>query len=167
MTRFLFWKVDVENFEHLLATRPAVVVGNHQSNLDIATWSTFFPDRSVAVGKKEILKIPVFGWLWKVAKHILIDRSNAAAARDSLAAAAERIRTREPERLGAARGPPQREARDAALQEGRVSPRDRGAGARRPVRDVADVDRPRRAPLDGAAREPCACASWRRSRRRG
>jgi 1-acyl-sn-glycerol-3-phosphate acyltransferase len=93
MTRFLFWKVAVENFDTLLATRPAVVVGNHQSNLDIATWSTFFPDKAVAVGKKEILKIPVFGMLWKVSKHILIDRSNAIAARDSLRAAAERVRT--------------------------------------------------------------------------
>jgi 1-acyl-sn-glycerol-3-phosphate acyltransferase len=93
MTRFLFWKVEVENIETLHATQPAVVVGNHQSNLDIATWSTFFPARSVAVGKKEILKIPVFGWLWKVSKHILVDRSNAARARESLAAAAERIRT--------------------------------------------------------------------------
>jgi 1-acyl-sn-glycerol-3-phosphate acyltransferase len=92
MTRFLFWTVEVENRDTLLATRPAVVVGNHQSNLDIATWATFFPDRSVAVGKKEILKIPVFGWLWKVSKHILIDRSNAIAARASLQAAAERIR---------------------------------------------------------------------------
>ena len=93
MTRFLFWKVVVENIGTLHTTQPAVVVGNHQSNLDIATWATFFPARSVAVGKKEILKIPVFGWLWKVSTHILIDRSNAIAARESLAAAAERIRT--------------------------------------------------------------------------
>jgi 1-acyl-sn-glycerol-3-phosphate acyltransferase len=93
MTRFLGWKVETENIEVMHATRPAVFVGNHQSNLDIATWSTFFPAGSVAVGKKEILKIPVFGTLWKVSKHILIDRSNAIAARDSLRAAAERIRT--------------------------------------------------------------------------
>lgn len=95
MTRFLFWRVEVENIGTMHATRPAVVVGNHQSNLDIATWATFFPARSVAVGKKEILKIPIFGWLWKVSKHILIDRSNPARARESLAAAAERIRTEE------------------------------------------------------------------------
>jgi 1-acyl-sn-glycerol-3-phosphate acyltransferase len=93
MTRFLSWNVEVENRATMLETRPAVVVGNHQSNLDIATWATFFPDRSVAVGKKEILKIPVFGWLWKVSTHILIDRSNAVAARESLKAAAERIRS--------------------------------------------------------------------------
>jgi 1-acyl-sn-glycerol-3-phosphate acyltransferase len=95
MTRFLGWKVVTENIEVLSTTRPAVVVGNHQSNLDIATWSTFFPYRSVAVGKKEILKIPVFGMLWKVSKHILVDRSNAIRARESLAAAAKRIRTEE------------------------------------------------------------------------
>jgi len=93
MTRFLGWTVEVENRATMLETRPAVVVGNHQSNLDIATWATFFPDRSVAVGKKEILKIPIFGWLWKVSTHILIDRSNAIAARESLRAAAERIRS--------------------------------------------------------------------------
>jgi len=93
MTRFLFWRVEVENVEVMHATQPAVFVGNHQSNLDIATWSTFFPARSVAIGKKEILRIPVFGTLWKVSKHILIDRSNAIAARASLKAAAERIRT--------------------------------------------------------------------------
>jgi 1-acyl-sn-glycerol-3-phosphate acyltransferase len=93
MTRFLRWKVELSNFDTLLATRPAVVVGNHQSNLDIATWSTFFPYRSVAVGKMEILKIPVFGTLWKVSKHILVDRSNAIRARESLRAAAERIRS--------------------------------------------------------------------------
>jgi len=93
MTRFLGWKVVTENVEVLATTRPAVVVGNHQSNLDIATWGTFFPYRSVAVGKKEILKIPVFGMLWKVSKHILVDRSNAIRARESLAAAAERIKT--------------------------------------------------------------------------
>jgi 1-acyl-sn-glycerol-3-phosphate acyltransferase len=93
MTRFLGWKVVTENAGVLATIRPAVVVGNHQSNLDIATWGTFFPYRSVAVGKKEILRIPVFGMLWKVSKHILIDRSNAIRARESLAAAAERIRT--------------------------------------------------------------------------
>ncbi|MEO8053568.1 MAG: lysophospholipid acyltransferase family protein [Acidobacteriota bacterium] len=93
MTRFVFWRVETENIETMLATKPAVVVGNHQSNLDIATWGTFFPYQAVAVGKKEILKIPVFGWLWKVSKHIIVDRSNAIAARDSLRAAAERIRT--------------------------------------------------------------------------
>lgn len=92
MTRFLGWRVQVENLDTVRDASGSVVVGNHQSNLDIATWATFFPRRSVAVGKKEIEKIPVFGWLWRVSKNVLIDRSNPEKAKESLAAAAERIR---------------------------------------------------------------------------
>ncbi len=92
MTRVLFWRVEVEGRDVLHATSPAVVVGNHQSNLDTVPWATIFPPRSVAVGKKEILKVPFFGWLWKVSNNILIDRSNPESARRSIADAAGRIR---------------------------------------------------------------------------
>lgn len=92
MTRVLGWRVVVKNRETLLGTSPAVVVGNHQSNLDTVSWATFFPPRSVAVGKKEILKVPFFGWLWKASHNILIDRSNPESARRSIAEAAARIR---------------------------------------------------------------------------
>jgi lysophosphatidate acyltransferase len=93
MTRVLGWRVTLENPERLFSTSPAVVVGNHQSNLDTVTWATFFPPRSVAVGKKEILKVPFFGWLWKATNNILIDRSNATSARRSIEEAATRIRS--------------------------------------------------------------------------
>ncbi len=93
MTRVLGWRVVVEGRDLLRATSPAVVVGNHQSNLDTVTWATFFPPRSVAVGKKEILKVPFFGWLWKATHNILIDRSDPERARRSIAEAAARIRS--------------------------------------------------------------------------
>ncbi len=92
MTRVLGWRVALEGHETLLETSPAVVVGNHQSNLDTVPWASFFPPRSVAVGKKEILKVPFFGWLWKATHNILIDRSNPESARRSIADAAARIR---------------------------------------------------------------------------
>jgi lysophosphatidate acyltransferase len=92
MTRVLGWRVAVEDLDTLHATSPAVVVGNHQSNLDTVPWASFFPRRSVAVGKKEILKVPFFGWLWKATNNILIDRSNSESARRSIAEAAARIR---------------------------------------------------------------------------
>ena len=92
MTRVLGWRVAVEGLDTLHATSPAVVAGNHQSNLDTVPWATFFPRRSVAVGKKEILNVPFFGWLWKATNNILIDRSNPERARRSIADAAARIR---------------------------------------------------------------------------
>jgi len=92
MTAVLGWTIDVENRERLETSRPAVLVGNHQSNLDSVIWANFYPDATVAVGKKEIRRIPIFGWLFQATNNILIDRANPQKARASVQAAADRIR---------------------------------------------------------------------------
>ncbi|HEX5855938.1 MAG TPA: lysophospholipid acyltransferase family protein [Thermoanaerobaculia bacterium] len=92
MMAVLGWSLNVEHAERLVAHRPAVLVGNHQSNLDAVVWAAFFPDSTVVIGKKQIGLIPIFGWLFLVTKNILIDRENAARARTSIAEAADRIR---------------------------------------------------------------------------
>jgi lysophosphatidate acyltransferase len=92
MCAVLGWTIDVENRERLEASRPAVLVGNHQSNLDAVIWASFYPDATVAVGKKEIRRIPIFGWLFQVTNNILIDREDPQKARASIQDAAERIR---------------------------------------------------------------------------
>jgi 1-acyl-sn-glycerol-3-phosphate acyltransferase len=88
----LGWRIDLEGFSIFESTSPAVVIANHQSALDTATWGSFFPRGNVAVGKKEIAKIPFFGWLWRATNNILVDRKNPQSARESLALAARRIR---------------------------------------------------------------------------
>ncbi|MDL2718641.1 MAG: lysophospholipid acyltransferase family protein [Acidobacteriota bacterium] len=87
------WRMDFEHHERLLDSAPAVVVGNHQSNLDVATYAAFFGKESVVIGKKEIARIPVFGWLWKASGNILVDRGNRESAIASLDEAAARIRS--------------------------------------------------------------------------
>ena len=91
MNAVLGWKVHVDHRERLLENRPAVVVGNHQSNLDAVVWASFFPDSTVVVGKKQIGSIPVFGWLFRATNNILIDRDNSVRARASIEEAAARI----------------------------------------------------------------------------
>ncbi len=86
------WRMDFEHHERLLGCAPAVVVGNHQSNLDTATYASFFGEESVVIGKKEIARIPVFGWLWKASGNILVDRGNRESAIASLDEAVARIR---------------------------------------------------------------------------
>lgn len=86
------WRMDPEHLERLSGSAPAVVVGNHQSNLDTATFGKFFTEESVAIGKKEIARIPFFGWLWKASGNILIDRGNRGSAIASLNEAVARIR---------------------------------------------------------------------------
>ena len=92
MMRILGWTLSVDHPERLVAHRPAVLVVNHQSNLDAVVWAAFYPDSTVAIGKKQIGLIPVFGWLFKATRNILIDREDAARARTSIAQAVDRIK---------------------------------------------------------------------------
>jgi len=93
MRTVLGWRLSAENRERLAASAPAVIVGNHQSNLDIVTFGWLFPPGTVAVGKREILKIPLFGWFFAASGNILIDRDDPRRARASIADAAVRMRT--------------------------------------------------------------------------
>jgi 1-acyl-sn-glycerol-3-phosphate acyltransferase len=86
------WDVAVENRERMEALRPCVIVSNHQSFLDVVTFGSVFPRRTVSAGKREIGKIPVFGWFYRLSGNLIIDRSDARQARDSLQAAAEAMR---------------------------------------------------------------------------
>jgi len=93
MSATLGWEMPVEDEEKFETSRPAVVVINHQSNLDIVLWARFFPAATVIVGKKQIRKIPIFGYIFQGTRNILIDRENAEKARQSLQDAAQRIRS--------------------------------------------------------------------------
>lgn len=86
------WQIDVANRERLDSSRPCVFVANHQSFLDVVTFGSVFPKRTVSAGKREIGRIPVFGWFYRLSGNLVIDRSNPRGARDSLEEAARTIR---------------------------------------------------------------------------
>jgi 1-acyl-sn-glycerol-3-phosphate acyltransferase len=86
------WRIDVANRERLDSARPCVFVANHQSFLDVVTFGSFFPKRTVSAGKREIGKIPIFGWFYRLSGNLVIDRSDPRGARDSLDEAARTIR---------------------------------------------------------------------------
>lgn len=92
LARMMGWRVEVENREWLEAFRPCVIVGNHQSFLDVVTFGSVFPHRTVSAGKREIGKIPVFGWFYKLSGNLIIDRGDARQSRGSLDAAAAAMR---------------------------------------------------------------------------
>src|SRR3984885_9951478 len=53
-TRIMGWKIRVENRTGLHAHQPCVLVGNHQSNLDIITVGAAYPANTVVIGKKSL-----------------------------------------------------------------------------------------------------------------
>jgi 1-acyl-sn-glycerol-3-phosphate acyltransferase len=87
-------RVVAEGAEHLSASQPCIYAANHQSGMDMATFGSLYPKRTVVVGKKELLYIPFFGLFFKAAGNIVINRQKRVSAISGLSAAAEQIRNR-------------------------------------------------------------------------
>jgi 1-acyl-sn-glycerol-3-phosphate acyltransferase len=85
------WRVEPDHPERLRERRPCVIVGNHQSFLDVVTFGSIFPPRTVSAGKREIGRIPIFGWFYRLSGNLVIDRSHARSALASLELAARQM----------------------------------------------------------------------------
>ncbi|TBU61536.1 hypothetical protein BD310DRAFT_956989 [Dichomitus squalens] len=72
-----------------LETRPSVLVGNHQSMLDILYLGRIFPRRASIMAKKELQWSPLLGQFMTLAGAVFVDRGNNARAVRSLTAAGE------------------------------------------------------------------------------
>ena len=77
-------KLVILNKERTSLHRPAILIGNHQTGLDFAIISQACPGGMLIVAKRELLKIPVFGWFFAIAGNVLIDRSNPRAAKKQM-----------------------------------------------------------------------------------
>jgi len=92
VVRMMRWDVAVENRKRLEQCRPCVIVANHQSFADVVTFGSIFPRRTVSAGKREIGRIPVFGWFYRLSGNLTIDRDDARSALQSLEATARTMR---------------------------------------------------------------------------
>ncbi len=92
ITRFAGVRIIVDNRANLDANQPYVFMANHASTIDI--WALFLaiPRRVRMIAKKQLARIPLFGWVMWAGRFIFIDRQNAAAARRSIEEAGRRIR---------------------------------------------------------------------------
>jgi len=85
-------KVSVEWRGQLEPGKPYVFMANHLSAVDI--WALFvaLPVRVRMIAKKQLGRIPIFGWAMWAGRFIFIHRANALAARRSIDEAGRRIR---------------------------------------------------------------------------
>jgi 1-acyl-sn-glycerol-3-phosphate acyltransferase len=84
----------VEGRERLTAYRPCVYIANHQSMYDVPVLADLYPEGTVVIGKRELRRIPFFGWLYELTGNVLIDRSDTEVAVTRLTEAAEAVRAR-------------------------------------------------------------------------
>jgi 1-acyl-sn-glycerol-3-phosphate acyltransferase len=90
--KILRLRVEVEGIEHLESDQPCIYVANHQSNLDIVTFGTIYPQRTLVIGKKELTWIPFFGVFYMASGNIRIDRKRTVKAVAGLSQAVEVIK---------------------------------------------------------------------------
>ncbi|KAF2464324.1 acyltransferase-domain-containing protein [Lindgomyces ingoldianus] len=79
--------------EDALLTRPAVFVGNHQTELDVLLLGCVFPKYCSVTAKKSLRLVPVLGWFMALSKSVFIDRANRATARAAFDGAAKHMRS--------------------------------------------------------------------------
>lgn len=85
-------RLEVEGVERVAGRAPRILVfAPHTSLLDLAAISAVVPRGIMAIGKKELLYVPVLGVCYLLLRQVLVDRSNPERARASLAGAARRV----------------------------------------------------------------------------
>jgi len=77
--------------DYLNKTRPAVFIGNHQTELDVLMLGCMFPKYCSVTAKKSLKNWPFLGWFMSLSGTVFIDRANSSSARHAMAGAAEEI----------------------------------------------------------------------------
>ncbi len=85
-------RMVVHGAENVDPKRPTIYVANHQSTLDIPAHFVAVPVAFRYVAKSQLRWVPFIGWYLWAAGHIFVNRSNRAAAIESLKVAGQKIR---------------------------------------------------------------------------
>lgn len=84
---------EIEDPEkHLDTVRPAVFVGNHQTELDVLMLGCMFPKYCAVTAKKSLKSWPFLGWFMTLSGTVFIDRKNTSDARAAMAKAATEMK---------------------------------------------------------------------------
>ncbi len=92
---------------------PVLVVSNHASTIDMWIGMWLNPKRGCGVAKKEVMKIPFFGFIYWLSGHLLVDRSDRGSAISSLEELGDFVRSN---RVGVWMWPEGSRSRDGRLK---------------------------------------------------
>jgi len=86
-----FVRTEIKNKAKLLKGTSYIIISNHQSHFDILALVTTLGIQFRWFIKKEILKIPLFGYALYASRNIFIDRSNITRAIESINKGIDRL----------------------------------------------------------------------------
>ena len=85
-------KLEVTGLENIDKDKTYVFVSNHSSQYDIVVLQKTIPNRMAMIFKKELAKIPFFGWQLAMGPYVMIDRENYEKAMRSIEEAKEKMK---------------------------------------------------------------------------
>ncbi len=91
----LRWRLKADAKGLLEHQRSCVIIANHQSNYDLYVLGRVVPERTVSIGKKSLKWVPFFGQLYWLSGNVLLDRGNAASAKQSMLTTTETLRNKD------------------------------------------------------------------------
>ncbi len=86
-----FVRTEIKNKAKILKGTSYIIISNHQSLYDIIALVTALGIQYRWFIKKEVLKIPIFGYALYASRNIFIDRSNTARAIESINKGIDRL----------------------------------------------------------------------------
>lgn len=75
-----WWSFQLKGADPAKLEKPTIVVANHQSFLDMPL-SYMLPWTMKWVAKKDLFRIPIFGWIISMTGHLAIDRKSSRSVR--------------------------------------------------------------------------------------
>lgn len=87
-------KVTVKGTENLVAGTPYIYIINHASWLDVPILTAAIPDELLFLYKRELWKVPVWGWGLHFSPHVAVERTDPRNAMAGIDEAARLIRER-------------------------------------------------------------------------
>jgi lysophosphatidate acyltransferase len=80
--------IIIEGEEHLTTKRPMVIIGNHQTELDVLFLGRIFPKYCSVTAKKSLARTPFLGWFMSLSGTVFIDRVDRSQAMKAFEGAA-------------------------------------------------------------------------------
>jgi len=77
-------KYTIKGIENIDSTKQYIFVSNHESHIDIPLTVAIIPFNLVFLAKKELFKIPIFGWAMRSAGMVRVDRQDRVKAKQSV-----------------------------------------------------------------------------------
>ncbi len=96
-SRIILWfsnvRVKIRNLDRIDKNQSCIYIPNHLSFFDIFSLLAYLPVNFKFILKKELMRLPVFGWAVKRAGYISIDRSSPSKARYTFKQAVKMIQS--------------------------------------------------------------------------